>query len=318
MSKHVLTPNAYAREHVPAPLLSQPSRIVLRRELPRMLAVPWRDKPGLERGFSGVPLEAIVGFTTVASSEHEDTARSRMPDGSFANEHFHEGGLFQTPMGAADGPAPNPDKAQPNNAWGAHSDDDYTREMLGGRDAVMGPDEWMLSIPDQTAIGLADLRGNMLAVSRKLGAAGVKDPSSTWALALAFMGFSTGATTAARRIEPWISELARVPEARRFSAWADLMERDRREGKHVYLGTLLNPWSKLESGRLVAEKLGTADRYARWYDAPRVDPGPWVDQINASLAEQANTDRVVAVVVGLTFAGILGYYGLKKRKRTRR
>jgi hypothetical protein len=224
-------------------------------------------------GWPGVPPEAFLGFSQISMGATEDTVR---PDNT---QHWHEIGYFQTPAGPRDGPAPNPDPAADMNLWGRLATTNYVRAMLPGRRAAtMVPGAWMDAIADQVAVGLGDLHGGSLAVSRQLGAAGAQDPSSTWAVGLGFGAFERGPAGEAAAIAPWKDELAQVPEANRWSTWADLIDRDVRSGKVSWTAQLpyLATWRKFEGGRQLAHSLGTSDAYDLWYDAPRVDEDVWI------------------------------------------
>lgn len=289
-AKHYITPIAYADAHIPSPLLTEQARDIAYERLKKMVLQPWTDIPEMKSGWSKTPPEAFMGFTTVASSAKENTGTAHYPDGRLVNPVFHEIGLFQTPAGPSSGPAPNEDASLPNNAWTRLSSTEYVRGMLGGRDAVTGADAWKTAISDQVAIGLADLRANMRAISKGIGAAGVKDPSSTWSTALGFLGFSRGATPNINDIKPFIPQLAAVPEKQRFSKLAELIDqRDANSSNFRARGMILNAMRKFESGRLYAwhksEAAGKA--YDAWYDRPSINPEAWVAAGNRILAGQA-------------------------------
>lgn len=146
------------------------------------------------RVLPGVPATAILGFTAIGR-QRENTGEGNPP----ANRIFHEIGYFQTPAGPASGPAPNPDPAAPYNHWGSLGRGELVRELLG-RPATMAAGAWREAIPDQVAVGLADLRAERARLERLLLAAGLPTPTrqgSPLDVALAFMAFSAGPASAA-------------------------------------------------------------------------------------------------------------------------
>lgn len=267
-SPRTATPAAYGASK--AAMLVARYRGQLGTALEKCLPEGWPQAAG----FEPVPREVFLGFTAISTGPTENTTRA------VATQAFHELGYFQTPAGPRDGPAPNPDPAL--SAWTRCAQGDFVKGLLG-RPGTISTTAWGSAIIDQVAIGLCDLQSNYK------GVAGSIDPAlrpsnfgGTWAIAMAFSGFSAGAGTAARWINQYTAGLKAVPEAARFSKWAELIQRDIEsgaasgwvKGKHKNPGaTLIRTWQKLESGRAAADKMGTLAAYDEWYDRPDADAG---------------------------------------------
>lgn len=249
--------------------------------------------PGI---WPGVPYEAWLGFTSISYGMRPrpgpNNATENTTDG-VPGQRGHEVGFFQTPAGMVPGPAPNPDPDAPWNTWGRLHDHIWvTRKEALGRPATMVPDGWKTSLPDQVAVGLADLRAGSRGVSLCLGPSGVApehtlvsgDPSpTTWAVALGFLAFSEGGGSACHWIKPYAARLALVPEARRWSALGGMIDADFRAGVHSAPGSKYKTaWTKFESAKQLAHEVGRGAAWDAWYDEPDrtvPDPALW-DRLN--------------------------------------
>jgi hypothetical protein len=123
-------------------------------------------------------------------------------------------------------------------------------------------------VPDQVAVGLANLRRHLENARRKLPTSlDPIDESSTWAVLLAFTAFSRGAGGLWSRMEPYADQLARVPEAERWRAWELLVADDARAatGRPGPAYGIVRTRQKHDSGRLAAWKLG---QETAWFLAP--------------------------------------------------
>ena len=271
-----------------------------------------------EQAWFGVPPAAWLGFTQIATSDVENTTEG------VPAQPFHEVGYFQTPAGPRSGPAPNPDPHAANNAWGRHATTAYVRDAIAAmtgtaRAASMVPDGWKHDVPGQVAVGLADLRANMTAVSKQLGAAGSSDPNSTWAVGLSFMGFSSGATSAAHAIKPYATALASVPERKRWSAYGDLLDRDVRAGASWQITRpYMSAWRKFAGGTLVSMDTATLPLWTLWYDRPRADVDSWVraSRIEQGLTSADSSAGGVLLVAGV--AGLAWWWSRRKRRNGRK
>jgi len=220
------------------------------------------------RVLPGVPPTAILGFTAIGL-QRESTGQGNPP----ANRTFHEIGYFQTPAGPSSGPAPAADPRAPYNHWGSLGRGATVRGLLG-RDATMSPDAWKDAVPDQVAVGLADLAGERATLERLLRAAGIATPrpGSPLDVALTFMAFSAGASSAAR-ILPKLG-LGLVADPNDPRALDELVMLALGEYERGALGpgparypnpyhALLRVAQKLSTGYALASALGLPE--AEWY-----------------------------------------------------
>ncbi len=255
-------PVAYAAEKLPK-LRSRWSR-ALGRELRRQAPIAWPR----------VPVTAFLGFTGFANRD-EDTAEAADPA---KRPRFHELGYFQVEAGPVAGPAPNPDPRAPYNAWGALAGSELVVSLLG-RDATLTPGAWRgeNGVPDQVAVGLANLRRHLANARAKIPAEiHPLDPASTWAVMLSFTAFSRGAGQLAAVLERYAGALSGVPERDRWRAWEGLVVDDiyagrenigTRPGRGGAAYAILRTRQKHECGRAAAVALGLVDE-AAWYLAP--------------------------------------------------
>ncbi len=177
------------------------------------------------RGFlAAVRPELVVAFIAPSSLANNTTDATT---GLGLQVAFHEGGLYQIPMGPADrdpvthrprAPAPNPDRHAPNNTWGRLHDDTDVLAYLGHA-ASMAPDAWKTLPADQHAVGFAMLRDDYGATRAATDPTiRATDWGTAWGMATMFTGFSAGPGNAARLFDRFAKELAPVKEAQRFGA----------------------------------------------------------------------------------------------------
>ena len=245
--------------------------------LRRMAPIAW---PGVD------PL-VFLGFTGFAKQTENTTE-------AVEKQSFHEIGLFQIEAGLRNFPAPNPDPDGKYSAWAYLSvptkDGDSDRrkrlhaltvQMLGKLPS-MKPNEWKKLVPDQTAVGLANLRRHLGNIEGKLSdTLKPKSLNSTWAVLLSFTAFSRGSGQLWKCLEPYADKLELVPEEQRWQAWERMVAYDI-ENKVRGIGyvpykkgaayALIRSRQKHDSGRNVAEKLGVS---TSWF----LTPDPRVDQI---------------------------------------
>lgn len=225
------------------------------------------------KAWPGVPLEAWVGFTSISEGNDEDTVTRTN------TQQFHELGYFQVPAGPRAGPAPNPDPNAWMNSWGKLAGSPWVKNVLG-RTATMNPRLWQDATDDQVAVGLGNLRAALRSVNALIPAdVQPKHESSTWAVALAFTGFSAGPAKAARWVNLYAEKLAAQYEDVRWSVWAWLIDADIQagytsdwvKGRHANPGaSYLRTWEKLECAHQLAIQLGHKTEFEAWYDAPSV------------------------------------------------
>lgn len=162
-----------------------------------------------------------AGFMSNGSG-NEDTATSADP------ADFHEIGFFGTTAGPSSlDVCPNTDTSEEND-WFHFFNNPKVRELLG-RDGCMNNGCWKESnggFPDQCAIGLVSMLAKYQTIHNSLPA-GLRpeSPSSTWAMALTFAGWSAGVGTITRRIREMGSRL-NAPEDQRWDQYRTLMAQD--------------------------------------------------------------------------------------------
>lgn len=216
---------------------------------------------------AGAPVELLCAFICAGSPTSNTTdARS----GKGLEVAFHEGGLWQTPMGGTDrdpvtkvprAPAPNPDPRAPYNTWGRLHDDAQIVAALG-RPAPMAPGAWKTDLAAQHAVGLAMLRDDYAAVRRNLPATiAPSGPQTLWGLACMFTGFSAGPAAAAALFNRFAWHLEAAPEELR---WRALLRGVTRElaggwmpgGSPDHHGNachrVLRTWQKFETAKAIA------------------------------------------------------------------
>jgi hypothetical protein len=244
-------PDAYAREHLSllrhrwddpsiGPVIVQMAAIV----------------------FPGVPPEMFLGFTTIASSPRENTTEG------VPMQPFHEVGLFQVEAGPREGPAPNPDRHAQDNSWGRLHDSDLVKQLLG-RSACMAPGAWKAALPDQIAVGLANLRRHAEVMAGLLDARLLPDegPLGDWFVRLMFTAFSRGEGQTARVLNPYADRLAEEPAETRWTTYRQVVAAEiqagdglgHKVGKMGPAYAITRTDQKLRSGWLLAGETG-ADR----------------------------------------------------------
>lgn len=240
-------PSAYAREKCDA-LVSRWAR-TLGDELRRQVPIAW----------PGAPETVFLGFTAFALRD-ENTGEATDPK---RRAPFDEVGYFQTERTRPF----TRNKAAKYNAWVKLHDSELVVRLLG-RPATMDPEGWRgeRGVPDQVAVGLANLR-------RHLGNARAKldprlrpvDETSTWAVLCAMTAFSRGAGGLAAVTDPYADKLAAYPEPARWAAWEGMVAADiakrlpgigSKTGKKGAGHAILRTRQKHDSGRAAAEALG--------------------------------------------------------------
>jgi hypothetical protein len=235
----------------------------------------------------GVDSLVFLGFTGFAKQSENTTE-------AVDAQTFHEIGLFQVEAGLRNFPAPNPDPNGKYSAWAylsvptKDSDGDrrkrlhaLTVQMLGKLPS-MKPNEWKKLVPDQAAVGLANLRRHLGNIEGKLpDDVKPKSLGSTWAVLLGFTAFSRGSGQLWKCLQPYVDKLALVPEEQRWQAWERMVAYDI-ENKVKGIGivpykrgaayAIIRSRQKHDSGRNVAEKLGLS---TSWF----LTPDPRIDQI---------------------------------------
>jgi hypothetical protein len=220
----------------------------------------------------GVPPEVIIGFTTNGAQ----TANTALSPPLGVNNPFAELGYFGTEGGPRStppnaGPYPNPTVTTDNSWLLLHADPTVVR--LLGHPATMVPDAWKTDLDAQTAIGIVNLRKRLDTVNGLVASTGASatDPSTSWAVALAFAGWSAGAAGMATWVRRYAAALRPVPEGQRVAAWANAVAADAAAGPHRVVGvrhanpayTLMRTLQKIEAGRQLA--LANSSAQAGWF-----------------------------------------------------
>lgn len=244
-----------------------------------------------------VPIGAWLGFIANSSGPSEDTAESASP------APFHELGYFGTPAGPISGPAPNPNPAAPDNAWGHLANSDLVKQLLGGHGATMEAGAWRRqsggrvsddAINEQVAVGLADLKQNYASMRALLPANlqpdGVSVPVDVYGTALMFGAWSAGASRMASHVRKYA---AAVGAQRGKARWGALLQAAINDpANHGSSHTdpaysLLRSWQKLQVGQELATEL-------------HEDPGWYSTGLSPESAAQA---ALVARVTGSSPGG---------------
>lgn len=206
----------------------------------------------------GIPVEAHLGFVSNAGWG-EDTALTP------SRISFHELGGYGTEGGPSNLLAPNTNPA--NNSWFRLHNDSRVMRLLGGRTATMtpfrqiGPQTLDIPLEDQIAIGAVNLFDALTQIKRRIPASVAPQRNdSLWAVALSFMAWSAGVGGAASHIRKYASDLAQVPEERRWEALirAIAQKEERRGAVHsrspAY--SVMRTQQKLRVGRELAREVG--------------------------------------------------------------
>lgn len=226
--------------------------------------------------FPGVPVAALVGFTSFSTSPTENTTEA------VATQRFHEIGLFQVEAGLRTGPAPNPDRTAEYNTYGKVANTALVKQALGqppdGPGANMTPNAWKQERywPDQIACGLAGIlrHVNSVRLDSRIAA---RDSTSNWYWLVAMTAFSRGDGQCAAVMNAYADELALVPEAMRWQAFRTAVARDivagtgpsigRRKGKQGAAYAIVRSEQKFESGAIVADSGEAAWFRSRYTDS---------------------------------------------------
>lgn len=217
----------------------------------------------------GVPYEAFLGFAangTVRGGTTEDTAR---PPPYGANNSFHEIGIYGTEAGRTSAsevgsfpgiPVPVPLAPAPgmqSNSWRALANNPDVVRLLG-HPASLSPNGWT-PVPDQTAVGIVNIRKAADRVARGIGRAAPNDRNSLWSVAIGFGGWSAGTSGMANHIRRYEAEIAQYPDAQKWGAFLAAVARDRPSGyKHSNPAySAMRTWQKLEAGRQLAINNGS-------------------------------------------------------------
>lgn len=226
----------------------------------------------------GVPPEVFVGFCT-NGARTANTALSRPAgvENPFAEMGYFgtEGGPRSTPPNA--GPYPNPTNTRDNSWLALHADPLVVRAL--GHEATMAPNGWRTDIPAQAAVGLVNLRKRLDAVNRAAPAnTGAANASGTWAVFLAFAGWSTGVGGITGHLRRYAAAIAAAPEMGRIDAYQNAVLADIQAGRSstwtagshtrnpAY--TLVRTLQKMYAGRALAEAVGGN---VAWFPVPAPD-----------------------------------------------
>jgi hypothetical protein len=230
--------------------------------------------------FPGAPWEALLGFTVIGLQREDTGAGERGRPGR--NNVFHEVGYFQTPAGPSDGPAPPANPRAEWNSWGALAGSPLVVRLLG-HEATTVPGAWAGAVPDQCAVGLADLASNQRAFNRSAPALAVTIPSgqdasgSLWGIWLAFSSFSAGPGAVAGELAHYSTRLRGLTEDARPMALLGALAADVRSGMGFVpprqhpnpCYTAMRTWQKLASARaLVAANGGDVGTSSWWGPLP--------------------------------------------------
>lgn len=216
---------------------------------------------------AGVPTEILCAFIAPGSARSNTTDATA---GKGLEVAFHEVGYYQVPAGPADrdpatkrprAPAPNPNPAAPNNAWGRLArDPDVVRAL--GHPATMAPDGWKSDLAAQHAVGFAMLRDDYRAAVRNLPAEIAPSGWNTpWGTAVMFTAFSAGPGGAAALFRRYAARLATVGEAFRFGALINAVCVDLQAGwkpggtpdhHNNPVHRVLRTWQKFELARAIS------------------------------------------------------------------
>lgn len=243
----------------------------------------------------GVPVSLFLGFAMNGDTnenttgwvrgdavERAEAARTgRRPLGGDTSQRFHELGAFGVPGGDAGSEAPNATGG--NDAWVTLATDRQVREVLA-RAGKTGAGEWR-SVPDQCAIGLANLREDGASVGRNVGVLkSWGDGWDAWRVVVSFAGWSAGPGGTSGHLRKRLAALQGVAPRERFAAWGEELlregvPRDARARSHGWdWYTWTRTAQKLAGAELCAELLGE-------------DLGPWLSWRSIGRAELERLSR---------------------------
>ena len=221
-----------------------------------------RLREWVPRIFPGVPVEAHMGFTSNGSANGD-------PGLTPAHTPFHEVGYYGVEAGPYNTPAPNADTSQPNSWYRLHADPRVVG--LLGRQATMTP--WPvynygtssasadIPLDDQLAVGIVNIADDARRMAAAVPASvAPRDPSSLWATALGFMGWSAGVGGASAHVRRYADQIANAPEDRRWIAFLRAIASDPNAApgaSHSHAAYSANrTQQKLRVGRALAQAVG--------------------------------------------------------------
>ena len=221
-----------------------------------------RLREWVPRVFPGVPVEAHMGFTSNGGATSD-------PGLTPAHTPFHEVGYYGVEAGPYSTPAPNADTSQPNSWYRLHADPRVVG--LLGRQATMTP--WPvhndgttsasadIPLDDQLAVGIVNIADDASRMAAAVPASvAPRDPSSLWATALAFMGWSAGVGGASAHVRRYADQIASAPEDQRWIAFLRAIASDpngARGSTHSNAAYSANrTQQKLRVGRALAQSIG--------------------------------------------------------------
>lgn len=188
----------------------------------RIMAIPFLNE-FVQSVWPGTPTELWAGFMSNGGGD-ENTAETP------SRIAFHEIGYFGTEGGPSNLPVPNDSTAQSNN-WLRFHNHPKVIELLGRPACMSPPNCWKESnggLRDQIAVGLVAMRyGQYEGLQRSLRPeVRASNPNTFWAVVTTFMAWSAGYGGAARVINRYAADLARVPEAQRWDTLITLYAQD--------------------------------------------------------------------------------------------
>lgn len=231
---------------------------------------------------NGDTSENTTGWVRGDAAERAEAARTgRRPLGGDLSQRFHELGAYGVPGGDVGGVAPN--TVGGDDAWITLATDRQAREVLS-RDGKTGPGEWR-SVPDQCAIGLANLREDGASVGRNVAVLkSWGDAWDAWRVPVTFAGWSAGPGGTSGHLRKRLAALQGVELRERFAAWGEELLRegvpsDARARSHAWdWYTWVRTAQKLAGAELCAELLGE-------------DLGPWLSWRSIGRAELERLSR---------------------------
>lgn len=252
--------------------------------------------------FDGAPGEVFMGFAS-------NGGITELTPGS----SFRALGMFGVETGP--GPAPAP-VAGRTDRWFPLSTDAQVQQFLG-RPATTAPDAWKTAIPDQVAVGYANLRDHGIRVMNSMPAnIRTTNHGSPWFVAMAAMGWSAGDGTAANIVAPFADRLASVSDQDRWGTFVKLMAEAGANGTIVPRTNTSGHFDSHGAGDSAAGRYDTHDNpfYSVVRTMQKLEAGYTLAQRNNSpnLAFFGYPSGVDRTAVQQTMTN-LGYYGVASR-----